>query len=178
MNLRSTFLIFLQLNSNNNLVSDVFFTFIFLKKKIRINSHWLYCTKRIKKLYQSYVMPCPNLQTSLSARFPTETGFPYHFLWANQQKADIKIFSWTQCEISKDKSVLHFDKDRMAWIDWVAVISSLMRRNSLHRRFFPLQINRQWQPRQGFPWHQLYSLLLSMLFHSLEPRVLLMFVLL
>ena len=36
-----------------------------------------------------------------------ETGYPYYFLWANQQKANIKILSWTLCEISKETSDWH-----------------------------------------------------------------------
>ena len=31
----------------------------------------------------------------------------YHFFWANQQNGDIKLFSWTQCEISEDRCDWH-----------------------------------------------------------------------
>ena len=36
-----------------------------------------------------------------------ERGFPYYFFWTNQWKADIKIFSWAKCEISKDSRDWH-----------------------------------------------------------------------
>ena len=36
--------------------------------------------------------------------------FPYHFFWGNQWKADIKIFSWTQCE--GQTSLVHFGRQR------------------------------------------------------------------
>ena len=36
------------------------------------------------------------------------------FLWANQRKPDIKSFSWTQCEISKDRRDWHI----LAGNDW------------------------------------------------------------
>ena len=36
-----------------------------------------------------------------------ERSFPYHFFWTSQQKPDIEIFSWTQCEISKDTPDWH-----------------------------------------------------------------------
>ena len=40
----------------------------------------------------------------------TERNYPYHFFWANQPKADIKFFWWTQCEISKDRCDWHILK--------------------------------------------------------------------
>ena len=36
-----------------------------------------------------------------------QAGCPCHFSWANQRKADIKIFSRTQCKISKDRCNWH-----------------------------------------------------------------------
>ena len=32
-----------------------------------------------------------------------DRGSSYHFFWANQWKVDIKIFSWSRCEICKDR---------------------------------------------------------------------------
>ena len=36
-----------------------------------------------------------------------QQGYLYHFYLANQQKVHIKICSWTQCEISKNKHDWH-----------------------------------------------------------------------
>ena len=36
-----------------------------------------------------------------------ERGFSYHISWANQQKADIKMLLWAQCEICKDRRDWH-----------------------------------------------------------------------
>ena len=51
--------------------------------------------------------------------------FLHHFFWANLQKADMKIFSWTQCEISKDRCdctflwAMTWGLYPIAWIDTI-----------------------------------------------------------
>ena len=42
-----------------------------------------------------------------SSRKCCERSYSYHFFWANQWKTNIKIFSWIQCEISKDRRDYH-----------------------------------------------------------------------
>ena len=45
--------------------------------------------------------------SKLSLRNESSLSNPYHFFWTNQPEADFKIFSWTQCEISKNKHERH-----------------------------------------------------------------------
>ena len=73
-----------------------------------------------------------------------KSGYPYHFFWANQWKADIKIFPWIQCEISNGR------------LDWHSLVRNNQRMisHSLNRRvsewysfvnFFPIKISWNWR---------------------------------
>ena len=59
------------------------FVFIVLQINEKVNLEHYWCSKKL------------------------ERGFTHYFFWANQRKADSKIFSWIQCEFSKDRRDWH-----------------------------------------------------------------------
>ena len=60
---------------------------------------------------------------------PKWKRFPYHFFWANQRKADIKIFPWIQCEINKDRQILWATTRELHLITWNTYLPPAFRRN-------------------------------------------------
>ena len=46
-------------------------------------------------------------------------GYSHHFFWANQRKADIKIFPWIQCKINKNGREWHIFRGQLKHISWI-----------------------------------------------------------
>ena len=82
-----------------------------------------------------------------------QTGYPYQFFWADQQKTNFKLFSWAKCEINKIRRIIFWremtdnyitlleSKEKQTRIKcWTLLVTRVFSRVVSHKTFFRISI--------------------------------------